>query len=126
MRLEAAGNILQMAFLAVTAASTLTSALALLGWERYAGWMLVIGVVAVFAFAFGYVESGVYNRKNREKQDRGNNFAKPQNVIDDSIIARAIQAAREGRELTEREREAVKTEVFDAYQEYRDGIEIYD
>ena len=126
MRFEAAGNILQMVFLGVTAASTLTSALALIGLERYAPAMLAFGLVSTALFAFVYVELGIYNRQNREKQDRGNNFAKPQNRIDDELIARGIHAAREGRRLTDSERTAVDEELDAAFKKYRNGIHIDD
>lgn len=124
MRFEAAGNILQMVFLGVTAASTLTSALALIGLQQYALPMLIFGLVSTAIFAFGYVELGIYNRQNREKKDRGENFAKPQNRIDDELIARGIHAAREGRPLTQGERDAVDKELDRAFRKYRNGIEI--
>ena len=124
MRFEAAGNILQMVFLGVTAASTLTSALALIGLQQYALPMLVFGLVSTAIFAFGYVELGIYNRQNREKKDRGENFAKPQNRIDDELIARGIHAAREGRPLTQDERDAVDEELDEAFRKYRNGIKV--
>lgn len=126
MRFEAAGNILRMVFLGVTAASTLTSALALIGLQQYAPLMLVSGLAATAVFAFVYVELGVYNRQNREKMDRGNNFAKPQNFIDDAMIARGVHAAREGRPLSAEEREAVDEELSDAFRKFRNGIPIED
>ena len=122
VRLEAAGSLLRMVFLGVTAASTLTSALALIGLEQYAPYVLAAGIAGTLAFAFVYVEYGVYNRKNREKNDRGTNFAGPTIRIDDELIARANLAGEKGRELTEAERNAIKTEMDDAWSEYRNGI----
>lgn len=126
MRFEAASSILQMVFLGVTAASTLTSALALIGLEQYAPYVLVFGLLSTSVFAFTYVEFGIFNRKNREKMDRGSNFAKPQNRIDDELIARGIHAAREGRTLTPEERDAVDSELDSAFRKYRNGIPIDD
>ena len=104
MRLEASQGVIQMGFLGVTAASTMVTALSLLGLESAAPYLLVVGVLGVLVYAWAYVELGIYIRKNREKQDRGNNFAKPQNIIDNALIARAIVAAEKGRELSSDER----------------------
>lgn len=122
VRLEAAGNLLRMAFLGVTAASTLTSALALIGFEEYAPLMLALGLATTGVFAFVYVEYGIYNRKNREKNDRGTNFAGPTIRIDDELIARAILAGEKGRPLTDDEREPIKVEMDDGWADYRNGI----
>jgi len=103
MRLEAAGNILRMAFLGVTAASTLTSALALIGLQQFAPYVLVCGTILTFLFAFAYVEYGIFNRKNRERVDRGNNFSRPDMRIDAEIIAAGVFAALHGREPDEDE-----------------------
>lgn len=122
VRLEAAGNVLRMAFLGVTAASTLTSALALIGLQQYAPIVLVVGIAATGVFAFAYVEFGVYNRKNLEKNERGTNFAGPTIRIDDELIARAILAGEKGRPLTDEEREPIKNEMDDGWNDYRNGI----
>ena len=124
MRFEAAGGILQIGFLGVTAASTLVTALSLLGLESYAPAVLVAGLVGVVVYAWAYVELGIYNRKNRERQDRGNNFAKPQNRIDDELIARGTAAGLKGETLSATEREAIDEELDDAYRRYRGGIDI--
>lgn len=122
VRLEAAGSVLRMSFLGVTAASTLTSALALIGLEQFAPFVLLSGVAGTLIFAYLYVEAGVYNRKNREKNDRGTNFAGPTLRIDDEMLARAIKASQLDRPLTDDERNAIKTELDDAYDEFREGI----
>lgn len=123
MRFEASGQIFNMAFLGITAASTFTSALALVGAQELAPYVLIAGVLASILFAFIYVEYGIYNRKNREKQDRGNNFAKPQNAIDDAIIARTILAAEKGRTLDDGEREIANKEALQGYYDFKDGID---
>lgn len=124
MRFEASGQIFSLTFLGITAASTLTSALSDIGHEWAAPFVLTGGVLLSPVFAYAYVEWGVHNRKNREKQDRGNNFAKPQNAIDDAIIARTILAAEQGRTLKEKEREVVDKEAFRGYQDFKDGIDL--
>lgn len=126
MRLEAAGSILRMAFLGVTAASTLTSALALIGLEALAPYMLAAGILSTFVFAYAYVEAGVYNRKNREQVDRGDNYAGPTMRIDDELMARAFKAALENRKLTDQERDAIRDELDDGFRDLRNGIPIED
>lgn len=122
MRFEAAGQILSMAFQGTTAVSALSGVLAYTGFQQYVPVVLAAGVLGIFAFAFVYVEYDVYNRKNREKQDRGNNFAKPQNRIDDEMIARGVAAGLNARPLTPGEREAIDGEVEAAYRKFRDGV----
>lgn len=124
MRFEAAGQMLSMIFQGTTAVSALSGVLALTGFQQYVPIVLAIGLFGIFAFAFVYVELGVYNRKNREKQDRGNNFAKPQNAIDDAMIARNIIAGQQGRTLHEDEREAIEQESLQGFEDYRDGIKL--
>lgn len=87
MRLEASGQIIRMGFLGVTAASTLTSALALIGYESMAKWVLLAGVLGTFAFAWAYTELGIFNRKNRERADFGDNYSGPTMYMDRSIDA---------------------------------------
>lgn len=122
MRFEAAGEILRMGFQGTTAVSALSGVLAYSGFQRYVPFVLAAGVLGIIVFTYAYVEWGLYNRKNREKQDRGNNFAKPQNRIDDEMIARGIHAAREGRPLKPSEREAVSVELDSAYRQLRNGV----
>lgn len=124
MRLEAAGSILRMGFLGVTAASTLTSALALIGLQQLAPYVLAVGVSGTFVFAFVYVEFGVFNRKNRERVDYGNNFARPDMKIDDEITGAAVFAAIHGREPDETEKEAIENSVDDFWRKHRNGVEI--
>lgn len=124
MRLEAAGQILRMAFLGVTAASTLSTALSLMDYGFLAPWALGVGVVATLAFAKVYVDGGIYGRKNRERFDHGQNFARPDMRIDDELIAVAIAAAMKGRELTAAEREAMKSELDATFEEHREGVHI--
>ena len=124
MRLEAAGGILRMGFLGVTAASTLTSALALIGLQSYAPYVLATGIVGTFVFAFGYTEYGIYNRKNRERVDYGNNFARPDMKIDDEITGAAVFAAIHQRQPTEEEEEAIEESVDRFWKKHRNGVDI--
>jgi hypothetical protein len=123
MRFEASGQVLRIGFQGTTAASAASGVLAYTGRSWMVPALLGIGAVAAFLFAYVYVEWGIYNRKNRERQVRGNNFAKPQNLIDDAMIGRAVLAGRKGRPLTDEEREAILTETREAYLEFKDGVD---
>lgn len=124
MRLEAAGSILRMTFLGVTAASTLTSALALIGLQWAAPYVLVAGLLGTVVFAYVYVEWGVFNRKNRERVDRGNNFSRPDMRIDDEITGCSVFAAVHGREPNEEEHQAIANATETAFQKHRNGVEV--
>jgi uncharacterized membrane protein YeaQ/YmgE (transglycosylase-associated protein family) len=124
MRFEAAGNILRMVFLGVTAASTLTSALALIGYEQFAPIVLSIGLLGTAVFAFAYTEFGIYNRKNRERADVGTNWAGPGMRMDDELIGAAVFAAVHGRPPDTGEQEAISEAVDKPWREFRDGIEV--
>lgn len=124
MRIEAAGNVLRMAFLGVTAASTLTSALALIGHETLAPYVLGAGIVSTLLFAWAYVELGVYNRKNRERAERGNNFSRPDMRIDDELIAAGVFAAVHGRPPEDEEEQAIEETLDGTFNKYRNGVEI--
>lgn len=124
MRLEAAGNILRMSFLGITAASTLTSALALIGLEQFAPYVLGAGVAGTLVFAWCYVELGIFNRKNRERVDYGNNFARPDMKIDDEITGAAVFAAIHGREPDSQEKQAIENSVDDFWQKHRNGVDV--
>jgi len=122
MRFQASGEILQLAFSGTTAVSALSGVLAYTGFQWAVPYVLAAGAVAIIAFAFGYVEFGIYNRKNREVQDRGNDFAKPQNRIDDEMIGRAVGAAVLGRPLDDEEVAAIHEEMDSAYRKFRNGV----
>jgi len=123
MRFQASGEILQLAFSGTTAVSALSGVLAYTGSGWAVPFVLAIGFVGIVGFTYGYVEWGIYNRKNREKQDRGNNFAKPQNRIDDEMIGRAVGAAVLGRPLDDDEVAAIHEEMDSAYRKFRNGVE---
>lgn len=126
MRLEASGQILRIGFLGVTAASTLTSALALIGYQHIAPYVLGAGVIATLIFAYGYVEFGIHNRKNRESVDRGRNWVGPTQAIQHRTDARMMGAALaevfddDPRRVTE----AAESAVDKTISEYRNGIDV--
>jgi len=124
MRFEAAGQIISMVAQVTTALSALSGVLAYSGYAGYVPVVLGIGGLGGIVFVYGYTEWGIYNRKNREKQVRGNNYSKPQNAIDDAIIARTIIAAEKERTLTEQERAVIENESIQGYQDYHNGIDL--
>ncbi|MFB6196867.1 MAG: hypothetical protein ABEI52_01175 [Halobacteriaceae archaeon] len=124
MRFEASAKIFQITFLAITAASTLTSALSDLGYSEYAPYVLAAGTALSPAFAWLYVEKGLFNRKNRERNDRGDNFAAPGAYIGSMIQTQAFASALEAAENGENATEAAAETVQEQWQEYRDGVDL--
>jgi hypothetical protein len=124
MRLEATRGIIQMVSMAITAASTLTFALQSLGYAHIAPYILVTGLLGVPIFAFAYVDLGIFNRKNRENIDRGNNFATPRDKIDDTLIAVGVFAALHGRPPEDDEFEAIEKSIDTYWRDYRDGVDL--
>jgi len=126
MRFEASSQIFRLAFLAVTAASTLTSALTAIGYPGVAPYVLGAGLVGSPVFAWTYVEWGLFNRKNRERNDRGDNFAAPGAYIGSQIQTQAFAAALAAADDGEDPREAAAETVAEQWQEYRDGVALED
>lgn len=124
MRIQAVQGILQLVGIAVTAASTLTSALVAIGQEWAAPYILTAGVVGAPLFAYVYVEFGLFNRKNRENVDRGNNFATPRDKIDDTLIGAAVFGAVHGRPPEEDELETIMESVEEPWKDFRDGVDL--
>lgn len=124
MRFEAAGQILSMTFQGTTAVSALSGVLAYTGQEWVVPFVLGIGIVSVFGFAYAYVELGIYNRKNREGHDRGSNFAGPKMRIDDELIGAAVFAAIHGRAPDDEEQATIAEAVDRPWQQLRDGVEV--
>lgn len=124
MRFEASSQIFRLAFLAVTAASTLTSALTAVGYAGLAPYVLGAGVTGSPLFAWAYVELGLFNRKNRERNDRGDNFAAPGAYIGSQIQTQAFAAALEASENGGDPREAAAEAVREQWTEHRDGVDL--
>lgn len=124
MRFEAAGQILTMTFQGTTAVSALSGVLAYTGKEGIVPFVLAAGFIGVFTFAFAYVELGIFNRKNRERHDRGSNFAGPKMRIDDELIGSAVFAAVHGRQPDEDEAKEISEAVEKPWRQHRDGVSI--
>lgn len=126
VRIEASGVIMRMVLFGITAASTATSALLSLGVEPpTVGAILTVGTAAAFAFAYGYVETGVFNRKNRESADRGDNYVGVDILINQLIAGRqhaAIWAAALDADPDEL-RAAADAQTIEAVADLRDGVD---
>jgi len=90
MRLEAAGNILRIVLFGGTFLSTGLTALQQYGHQQYA--IPFIGVVggSTILFAYVYAEAGVYNQKNRDTADAGDNYSGPTMLMDSKLEARQL------------------------------------
>lgn len=124
MRVQAVQGLIQMASMGVTAASTLTFALQSLGYTRLAPVALAAGLVGTPAFAYAYTEFGLYNRKNRERMDRGDNFAGPGMYMNHIAQARYIAAAIAHADDPETAMDASERVARDTIRGFRDGVDL--
>lgn len=123
-RVDGVSGQLRLAMLALTGFSTATLTLRQYGHGQLA--LPLVGVLSagMVVYTYLYAEGGVWNQMARDRVDLSTNFAGPTMRMDDELIARGILAAQKGRELESDEREAIKTELDVAFQEYRHGIEL--
>jgi len=115
-----------MATLSMTAVSTTLLGLQAYGYGEYAVPFMAGIVLAGIGFAYGYAEYGVWNQKNRDHSDMGNNFAVPRDVIDDTLIAAGVFAAVHGRQPDEEEMETIRKSILGPWEGFRDGIDLED
>lgn len=115
---------LRLAMLALTGVSTATLTLQQYGHGQYAWPLIAVVAVGTVVYTYLYTEGGVWNQTARDRVDLSTNFAGPTMRIDDELTARGILAALKGEALTDRERQAIREELDEAFEEYRDGIDL--
>ncbi|MDZ7850745.1 MAG: hypothetical protein U5K70_08100 [Halodesulfurarchaeum sp.] len=125
-RVDGVSGMIRLAMLGMTGLSTATLTLRQYGHGEYAWPLIAVVMSGTLVFTYLYTEGGVWNQMSRDRQDLSNNFAGPSMRINDELLARALLAAQEKRELSETERQAIKTELDDAFDEYRDGLPLED
>jgi len=124
MRLQAAKGVVQMVSIELTAASTISLTLQNAGLDQWVPYVFGAAAIGTPIFAYLYVEFGLFNRKNRENVDRGNNFATPRDKIDDTLIGAAVFGAMHGRPPDDDELQTIQDAVEKPWIEFRDGVEV--
>lgn len=123
-RVEAVAPMVRVAMLTLTGLSTALVALKSYGLDRFAvplvGLTLIGGIIGTYL----YTEGGVYNQKNRDKKDLGDNFASPLMRIDDELIGSAVFAAVHQRPPDDDEQEAIANAVDKPWRQHRNGVEV--
>jgi len=123
-RVDGVSDHLRLAMLGLTGVSTATVALQSYGLGRFA-WPLIGAISAgTLVYTYLYTEGGAWNQMARDRADLSSNYAGPSMRMGHEFAARGIVAGLEGRELTAEERQNVQQELDDAFDEYRDGIDI--
>ena len=123
-RIDGVSGMVRLAMLGMTGLSTATLTLRQYGHGEYAWPLIGVTLGGTLVFTYLYTEGGVWNQMSRDRQDLSNNFANPSMRMNNELLARAVLAAQEQRELTDAEREAIKAELNAGFDEYRDGIEL--
>lgn len=129
MRAEAAGNILRIIFFGLTGLSTALFTLQSYGYDQYARHFTAALVGGTIVFMYLYAERGVFNQKNRDKADAGDNYSGPTMLLDARIGARqlaylgyALQNG-DGKDLDELERE-MRAITEEEWAELRQGVDV--
>lgn len=125
-RINGVKSHIQMLSLAVTAFSTFSIMLQGFGLGQYVPWFGVVSVAFGVVYTYLYTEGGVWNQVQRDQADLSNNYADPNAKINTEMSARALVAALQAGELNDEQREALKTELDDAFDDLRDGVTIAD
>jgi len=123
-RVDAVKGQIQAVSLSITALSTFSLVLKGTVLQPYIPAVWVLAVVVGPAYAYYYAEGGVWNQVSRDRADMSTNYAGPNGAINAELLARTLAAVEKGDELTEREREAARSERDEAFAEYRDGMEL--
>lgn len=116
---------INLGFSAVQTVTIASGVMAYFDWPNWVIGVLMVGMlVAALLYAHLYSEGGVWNHTQRYVQDKSSNYSRPIMRIDDEMIARTVLAGLKGRELTDEEREAIKTEADETFIEFRDGLDL--
>lgn len=128
-RVEAVSDIVRLAMLTLTGLSTATLTLQQYGHGNLA-WPLIATVgVGSIVFTYLYTEGGVFNQKNRDRTDLGDNYSGPTMLMDKRLEAKQLAhlayVLQNGQDKSVDEIQAEMQEITDEeWVALRDGVDI--
>jgi len=123
-RIDSIKGQIQAISLAVTAYSTFSLLLQNSGYGEYVMPMGIILAIGGPVYAYLFFEGGVWNQVSRDRQEKSSNFASPSQKIGNELGAAGIVAGLQGRELTEKERNAMEHELERVFEKNWEGMDM--
>lgn len=128
-RVEAVSPLIRMGMLSMTGLSTALIGLKEYGYDEYARPLIAVVVLGTLAFTWYYTEGGVWNQKNRDTVDLGDNYSGPTMLMDKRIEAKQLAhlayVLQNGHNKSIEEIQREMQEVTDQeWAAMRDGVEI--
>lgn len=125
-RVDGVSGQIRVFSLGVTAFSTFSLVLQNSGHGNLVTPIGIAGLIGLPIYTYLYTEGGVWNQMARDRVDMSGNYANPQQRIGAEMSVRAWVAAQQGERLSPEQREAMLSELEEAFAEYRDGVQLED
>lgn len=128
-RVEAVAPMVRMGMLSMTGLSTALIGLKQYGYDEYARPLIAVVVVGTLVFTWYYTEGGVFNQKNRDWTDMGDNYSGPTMLMDARLEAKQLAylayVLQTGTDKSFDEIQADMQELTDTeWAAMRDGIDV--
>lgn len=123
-RIDSVKGHLGLVFQAMTGIGVASGALKYYGMSALTAPFIGIVALALLAYAYLYSEGGVWNQVSRDRNDMSTNWAGPNMLIDDILIAFAVFAAMNGKPPDDDERDTMRQTVKEEWNRYRNGANL--